>query len=286
VLRHMPYVFLYVSDLERSRGFYERQLGLHAVEVDDHAVKYDCGTVLLTLNLVGSRPRRDTSSLVVFGVEDAGSRREELAGRGVAMGRLDRYEVGATCNFFDPDGHFLCIYEPGAEALTWPSGPFVRRIMDAGGCGGALGGALGGAPVAYLFLFVRDTGEAARFYGDTLGLRRVEHSEHEGVSKFDVGGFMLSIHPAHGQGEQPPKAISYAFHVSDCEQAAARLGARDVSVGTVRGTEIGRTASFRDPSGHSFYLYEPSERALGWPSGAAYGRLTAASVGENGRAPR
>ena len=45
------YLFLYVKDISTSRRFYEETLGLPILELEDRAVKYDAGEIILALNV-------------------------------------------------------------------------------------------------------------------------------------------------------------------------------------------------------------------------------------------
>lgn len=190
------YLFLYVNDLDESRAFYERTLGLRVLEADSYAVKYDVGQIILCLNraedygikLLG---RRDDASDIVFLVDDINVARQALEARGVQFIRRRTYEIGFVIDFYDPNGHRLMIYEPSHVALSWPSGDKLRAVWRASGRGSseliglpaitqpmsakemeAVG--LDGKPLIYLFLFVPTSDEALAFYQGELGLRALE----------------------------------------------------------------------------------------------------------------
>lgn len=293
----MVYLFIYVSNLDASREFYEKRLGLRVLEQDAGAVKYDTGECILALNRAGDygiqvEPRPDDSSIIVFHVDDIDAMRAALEGRGVKFsGATDRYDIGATAVFYDLDGHCLCLYEPSEEALTWPSADKIRAILSANGRGAAVidrsqsptapAGGDGGLSLSerkllYLFLFVRDVGESFDFYHGKLGLRVLEESDEVGVVKYDCGGVILATHLVESEGNAKasagdlvrPKGIAPVFHVPDIEAVYSKLAAEGLEFsGGPRRSDIGAVALFKDPSGHVFYLYEPSEQALGWPSG-------------------
>jgi catechol 2,3-dioxygenase-like lactoylglutathione lyase family enzyme len=65
VLTHMPYIFLYVADLDRARGYYQDTLGLPVTEYDQVASKYDCGSTILALNRVPGLPPPPAAVIVL-----------------------------------------------------------------------------------------------------------------------------------------------------------------------------------------------------------------------------
>ena len=230
----MVYLFIYVSDLSRSREFYETKLGLRVIEEDADCVKFDTGHVILALNRVADHPGygielpqgKDGSADIVFLVEDVWEMRNALVKRGVDFHPVDWYQPGGLADFYDPDGHWLTLYQPSGEAMTWPSGERLRAIVNMRSGPDAVRGieGFGGAPkpverrndlnpelfargldgreLIYLFLFVYDSREAQQFYYDTLGLRAVEGGpcsqlsggDEEGVVKYDAGGILIATH--------------------------------------------------------------------------------------------
>ncbi|HYY59215.1 MAG TPA: VOC family protein [Pyrinomonadaceae bacterium] len=301
------YLFIYVADLEASRAFYEEKLGFRVLEEDANAVKYDGGEIILALNKGGdygisTNDAHDDSSMIVFHVEDVDAMRSAMEGRGVAFfGATARYDIGATAVFYDPDGHCFCLYEPSEEALTWPSADKIRKILAANGTGptstgapasqhsgaaaSANGGlALGQRKMVYLFLFIKDVEESSKFYGQTLGLRAVEESPEVGVVKYDAGSIIIATHlieseegaRATTEDLERPKSISPVFNVPDVEAAFAKLSQANIKFTTKPSrSKIGVVAQFEDPTGHVFYLYEPSPEALNWPSGSKIKQILA-----------
>jgi catechol 2,3-dioxygenase-like lactoylglutathione lyase family enzyme len=151
---------------------------------------------------------------------------------------------------------------------------------------------LDGKPLIYLFLFVRDANEAFDLYSRTLGLpdleggpcSRASTADEEGVVKYDTGGVILTTHSLETVREEeeildhpcPPRTVNpkemggkaVVLHTPDIEVVVKELSDKGVRFprGIVR-SAIGATATFADPSGHVFYLYEPSPEALCLPSG-------------------
>jgi predicted enzyme related to lactoylglutathione lyase len=224
------YLIIYVRDLNVSRVFYERRLGMQVLEEDEESVKYDCGQVMLCLNRAASYgiqlpTGNDESTQVVFLVQSIQKLQDALEARGVQFPGVLTYEAGSVADFYDPDGHHLVLYEPSEQALEWSSGDKVRAIWATTGepsfdfAPPATAGKhvptlvrsrsdLAGVPVVYVFQFVDDTDEALRFYHQGLGLEAVEGGpcsrtsggDEEGVVKYDAGGLLLST---HHMGEGP-----------------------------------------------------------------------------------
>jgi predicted enzyme related to lactoylglutathione lyase len=303
--RRVVYLFLYVRDLAVSRDFFERALRLRVIEEDDRSVKYDAGEVILALNRADDYgitlpDEHDHSTDIVFLVEDLDAARAALEERGVVFTETHRYEIGAITDFYDPDGHWFTLYETSEESLTWPSGDriqAVRALYRADGTPGLAGPhggpdfSLDGKPLIYLFLFVRDAEEAVTVYGDGLSIRdleggpcsRASTADEEGVVKYDTGGVILTTHSLETVREEeeiidhpcPPRTVNphemggkaVVFHAPDIEVAVKDLAERGIhsAEGIVR-SEIGATVRYADPSGHVYFLYEPSEAAQRSPS--------------------
>ncbi|HSK73836.1 MAG TPA: VOC family protein, partial [Pyrinomonadaceae bacterium] len=198
------YLFLYVKDLQTSRDFYEKKLDLKVLEEDSTSVKYDAGGTILALNIakdygIAPRTKPDDTSIIVFHVDDIDVMRLSLEARDVSFsGETERYDIGATAIFYDPDGHCLCLYEPSDEAMTWESADKIRGILassyahSGNSDGSAQTPSLRHRNLIYLFLFVRDVDEAREFYSKKLGLKIVEESPEAGVTKYDAGGLILA----------------------------------------------------------------------------------------------
>lgn len=293
-------VVLNVRDLAASRAFYEGVLGLAPADGDGGEAVYATGQAWLRLRPAAdpgvSPDAPDTTADLTFLVPHLDSVRDTLAARGVEFTETQRYIIGATTGFLDPDGHQISLYEPSATAMTWPSGDKIRALLQAGRKDATLYG-MGGPPpgtaaegledsdLVYLFLFVPHPEPAIAFYHRLLGFPYLEcrpcrcgGAEHpQGVVKYDVGGLLLTTHYLEGSkaeaaGPLEPqrmKALSAVFRVDDVERAAAELDARGVRTGPVADSAAGRTVSFEDPFGRVFHLLEPSP-AANVPVGAAH----------------
>ncbi|HEX6912003.1 MAG TPA: VOC family protein [Longimicrobium sp.] len=293
-------VVLYVRDPAASRSFYEGVLGLVPAQGGEGAATYATGQARLSLRPAadgGVTPGTpDTTADVTFLVPHLDSVRDALAARGVEFTETQRYVIGATAGFLDPDGHQLSLYEPSATAMTWPSGGKIRALLRAAGRDPARYGAgrpppgaapagLGEGTLVYLFLFVPHPEPAIAFYHRLLGFSYLEcrpcrcgGAEHpQGVVKYDAGGVLLTTHylegpKAEAAGPLEParmKALSAVFRVDDVERVVAELGARGVRTGPVSPSAGGRTAWFEDPFGRVFHLLQPSPAMADAPVGAA-----------------
>ncbi len=305
------YLFIYVRDLQRSRAFYEDTLGLHVIEEDEASVKFDAGEVILALNRASDYgivlpEGRDNSTDIVFLVDDLASMQASLEARGVAFIPAVWYSVGGIADFYDPDGHWLTLYEPSEEAMGWPSGKRIAAVRQARArrngrapapasstgsahSDGALD--LDGYEIFYVFFFVPDADEAEVFYNQDLGLRDLEggpcsqqtSGDEDGVIKYDTGGLLLTTHFFDGNRNEmdvaehgcPPrdldiehmKGTAPVFYVPNVESTVASISERRPGFARVRHLDIGVVATCEDPGGHMFFLYEPSEAALRKPSG-------------------
>ena len=221
------YLIVYVSDIDESRAFYQRRLGLPLLEADEDSAKFDAGRVVLCLHRASDYgitlvPRSDDASDIVFLVDDVNAVRAALEARGVTFVRRRTYEIGLVTDFYDPDGHRLMIYQPSEKALSWPSGDKLREVWHASGRGSAAligppavevanpqeaaSHGLAGKPLVYVFMFVPDSTEAREFYQNLLGLNAIENvhccnpacpPDEKGIAKYDAGGLLLTTHHIH-----------------------------------------------------------------------------------------
>lgn len=301
------YLFVYVSDLERSRAFYRDVLGLRIVEEDAGCVKFDGGQVILALNRaadygIGLPRTSDGCTDIVFLVDDLVGMRTALERRGVTFNPTSWYEPGGLADFYDPDHHWFTLYQPSEEAMSWPSGDRIRAVLRARQQAATVPAPpatpdrselwLDGSDIIYTFFFVLDPKETQRFYHDELGIEAIEGGpcsqlsagDEDGVVKYDTGGMMLTTHfvepsrtvaqvaehscPPRELDPRAVRSVAPAFLVPDLEPVIESLGTREDGKVKLSRSSIGAVATLTDPSGHLLFLYEPSESALGAPSGA------------------
>lgn len=121
---------LYVGDLDRSRGFYERVFGFEPMLADQRmvALAVPGGSVLLLFRRGGSTQPSETPGgtipphdgngtlHVAFGIPVASlsAWEQHLRGEGVAIeSRVIQTHGGTSLYFRDPDGHCVEVATPG-----------------------------------------------------------------------------------------------------------------------------------------------------------------------------
>jgi catechol 2,3-dioxygenase-like lactoylglutathione lyase family enzyme len=239
----LMFVFLDVSSLPRHRRLYERVLGFRVVENQFHPphehhglVKYDAGGIILAVNLFAERkfrrPEADGVTLVCRIAEP-----ERLP-------MLDDYGERDGTSFTDVDGHHY-VFRGGR-----PADPAL------------------GVEIGELRLAVPDVATAVPFYRDVLGLRPVAVSADAG--RFYTGSLDLTVYRGTLSPDGRPirhNACLMVFYTADVVEAERALRARGLTFSSGAGfSDIGGTARFRDPFGHTFCLYQPSTESLTWGS--------------------
>jgi len=112
------------TDLERSREFYERKVGLtlSPATIPNHLL-FDCGDGTTLLVYGRGAPNLADHTQVRFWTTDVAADVRELAGRGVvfdelAIGDLKTVDhvltspIGRSAWFKDPDGNTLALFQP------------------------------------------------------------------------------------------------------------------------------------------------------------------------------
>jgi predicted enzyme related to lactoylglutathione lyase len=117
---------------------------------------------------------------------------------------------------------------------------------------------------------VDDVETSVGFYRDLLGWEPYEVCP--GRATFATGTLPVSIES--GSCSFDGRRIRHTgyllvLHTAEIDSVHAGLVSRGLSFSghKVSSTAPGKTARFKDPSGHQFCLYEPSEEALSWSSG-------------------
>ena len=105
---------------------------------------------------------------------------------------------------------------------------------------------------------VTDMERAKRFYGETLGLPEIEHSE-QGFPEYQLGEnvslYLLQMENI-GQTFEGPHTGSIALRVPDVEAAQKELEAKGVEfLGETLDTSVCHMALFRDPDGNDLMLH-------------------------------
>ena len=184
----MGTVRLTVSDVDRSRAFYERALGLRTTERDDGTVLLgaDAGTALVELRGDAAAPSLDPRAPGLFHLAILLPSRTELA---VALARLVQVRIpltGASDHLVsealylsDPDGNGIEIYRDRPRE-EWPARDGVLQMatlpLDLDSVIAEIreraelpGTAPEGTRVGHVHVQVSDLDEAEHFYSDVLG---------------------------------------------------------------------------------------------------------------------
>ncbi|MGA5299670.1 VOC family protein [Nucisporomicrobium flavum] len=234
----LMFVFVDVSSLPRHRRLYEDEFGLAVVENQFHPphehhglVKYDAGGTLLAVNLFAERKFRGEAAdgvTIVVRVAD----RAVVDRRGAA--------------FTDADGHHYVF------AGERPADPALR------------------ADICELRFAVTDPAASLIFYRDVLGLTLV--AEDEQGCRYRTGSLdLVTYRSEHAPDGRPIRYNAFlgVFYAADVGAAERALRARGLRFSSPSGfSDIGGTARFRDPDGHTFCLYQPSVESLTWGSAA------------------
>jgi catechol 2,3-dioxygenase-like lactoylglutathione lyase family enzyme len=127
--------------------------------------------------------------------------------------------------------------------------------------------------VAELRLRVTDPDASVPFYRDVLGLRQPDPA----TPAFATGSVPIVLEPAPSTGPVRHDTYLLVFHTPDIDRSTAELAASGLTFTgrSVGSKDIGRTIRFADPSGHRFCLYEPSDEALTYGSGATLRKMLA-----------
>jgi catechol 2,3-dioxygenase-like lactoylglutathione lyase family enzyme len=110
-------------------------------------------------------------------------------------------------------------------------------------------------PAELVYVFVSDMDRAVGFYRDVLGLE-LDYRAGDDWAQFDAGPVKLGLHgAAQGDGRA---GGTFAFTVSDLEDARIHLLGNGVAVGHEGGGERGqpRFLEFADPDGNVLAVFE------------------------------
>ena len=259
---------IYVTDVEKSRGFYRDWLGFQ----EPYDLKNADGSLSLTFFKVnenqyievfpGLKPEQDRLNHISFYTNDAEGLRKYLGAKGVKVPeKANKVRIGNTSfNIKDPDGHAV-------EFTQYEKSGWTRRET-----GKFLGGNRISARIMHVGIIVGDATEAAKFYTDILGLKefwRGSSATAKTVSWLnmrlpesqDYVEFMLySDLPA-------PTARGSQHHicleVPDIDKALAQLEASPFRKNYTRPLEIRtginrrRQLNLFDPDGTRIELMEP-----------------------------
>jgi catechol 2,3-dioxygenase-like lactoylglutathione lyase family enzyme len=264
----VAHMALYVSDIEKTRGFYRDWLGFQ----EPYDLKNADGSLSMTFFKVnenqyieifpGLKPEQDRLNHIAFQTDDAEALRVYLAARGVKVpDKVNKVRIGNTSfNVKDPEGHTVEItqYEPSGwtrreQGKFLGTNPISKRMMHVG-------------------IIIGDAPEASKFYTDVLGLTEFWRGSAANATTVswmnmrlpdspDYVEFMLySNLPAPTQrGSQH----HICLEVPDIEKALAQLEAHPYRKQYTRTLEIRtginrrRQLNLFDPDGSRIELMEP-----------------------------
>ena len=267
-------VELTVSDLERSRSFYERAVGLRVLE---HAgARMSLGTdgteLLILVEEPGARPAVGHTGLFHFAllVPDRPSLARWLAHAGrdrVPLTGLSDHFVSEALYLTDPDGHGIEIYWDRPRAV-W-EGQVADRLttvrLDVDSLLGELDdpaaepfdGLTDETVMGHVHLRVADVGQTVAFYRDVLGFGLMAQLGDQ-AAFLAAGGYHhhlgANTWESRGAGPPPPglAALRHATIVLPDDAERERLLARADEAGRVE--ETGDGPIVRDPSGNALVL--------------------------------
>ena len=271
-------VALTVSDLDRSRAFYETVLGLAAHESDDGGVALGVADepALVSLRGDSAAPPLQPRATGLFHLAVLPPSRRELA---YALARLARsrwplsgasdHLVSEALYLNDPDGNGIEIYRDRdrSEWRTDSDGQLAMATLrlDLESLAGELHDAPpvpdrmpAGTRMGHVHLQVSDIAAAEDFYHGVLGFD-VTVRGYPGALFVSAGGYHhhigLNTWNSAGAAPPPPGAVGLrSFDVrlpdrDELDRLLARIGAAGLAVDTLDGTTV-----VRDPSGNAVLL--------------------------------
>lgn len=186
--------------------------------------------------------------------------------------------TGETLSVMQDDGNVFAFVQPSSRALAGRAGNKVRALYRNRGLGDpsparrAGGGPAPSAadaetptPLLGLRLLVSDLKESSRYYRQVVGLPRLRSARQEAT--FDAGSIVLTLEPEAPAGLvqvlDQSNRFSYdwiVYHVDNIEQAVDSLldSGADPPAGGIETSTLGSQATFRDPDGHPYSVWQPS----------------------------
>ena len=269
-------VRLTVRDLERSRAFYQRTIGLEAVELDDGAIALGVagGNPLIELRGDGAAAALDRRATGLYHLAILMPTRLDLA---LALARLAEarwpldgasdHLVSEALYLCDPDGNGIEIYRDRPRA-QWPrAGDQLEMatlpldiddvLRELSAADGFQATAPGGTRIGHVHLQVADLETAEAFYSGTLGFDVVV--QLPGALFVSAGGYHhhLGLNTWHSAGASPPPAGSVGLRSYEVTLPSDAEHARVLERVRAAGVEVSESpagALVRDPSGNGVVL--------------------------------
>ncbi len=238
-------VRLTVSDLDRSRSFYEQAIGLRASERPDGALALgtDNSHTLVELHGDSSAPALDRRATGLFHLAILLPTRRDLA---LALARLAEarwpldgasdHLVSEALYLSDPDGNGIEIYRDRpreqwartAEGLQMATLPLDLDdvVRELSGTDGVQHQAPAGTTMGHVHLQVSDLPGAERFYNGVLGFDVVVRG-YPGALFVSAGGYHhhLGLNTWHSRGRlrHPPARSDFVPTTSSCPTVTSSI---------------------------------------------------------------
>jgi catechol 2,3-dioxygenase-like lactoylglutathione lyase family enzyme len=234
----IDHVTIYVTDVKKSRHFYENILGL-TLGCPEYSGPETCFLIrpsnqrLLLKPATGdikTAAHQNWLAEIGFATDDAVHMRDYLLAHGFRPDRLEK-DPDATQHFrvLDPEGnHIAFVRRPPVDAEEAPSKQIGSHLIHAG-------------------FVVKDLAAENRFYVDLLGFRLYWQGgfKDDGTDWYELQlpdgpdwiEYMLNI-PANADHHELGVQNHFSFGVKDVHAAAAELRARKLK--TFDGPEVGR----------------------------------------------
>src|SRR5690348_7826291 len=274
-------VRLTVSDLDRSRAFYERAIGLRTTELDDGTVGLGPadGPALVELRGDSSAPRLNRRAPGLYHLAILLPTRLDLA---FALARLVQTQwpldgasdhlVSEALYLSDPDGNGIEIYRDRPRTDWRYDGGQLQMStlpLDLNDLVGQLRGATElqtevppGTRIGHVHLQVADVGEAEAFYHGVLGFDVVVRG-YPGALFVSAGGYHhhIGLNTWHSAGTAPAPAgsvglRSFTVELPDQRELAAVLARVDAA--GLPPTETPAGVLVRDPFANGALLTAPA----------------------------
>jgi catechol 2,3-dioxygenase-like lactoylglutathione lyase family enzyme len=264
----VAHVALFVSDLQKSRAFYEGFLGYE----EPYALKREDGSERIAfikinedqyLELFAESPKQDGHlNHISFFTDSAEAMRDYLASKDVNVpDNVGKGKIGnSNFNITDPDGHTV-------EIVQYQPDSWTRREKEK-----YIPQTRISTHIAHVGVTVAALAPAMKFYGDVLGLHEFWRGSSSGKTLSwvnmrvpegdDYLEFMLYATPL--DSEQMGVKNHVCLLVPDIEKAVARLEASPARKNYSRTIEIKtgingkRQANLFDPDGTRIELMEPN----------------------------
>jgi catechol 2,3-dioxygenase len=270
-------VRLTVSDLDRSRGFYEQAIGLQSAERDDGTLAFGVAGEhpLVELRVERSAPRLDRRATGLFHLAVLVPSRIDL---GFALARLAEarwpldgasdHLVSEALYLSDPDGNGIEIYRDRPRE-QWPraNGSLAMDTLplDLDSVLGELGGARElqplvppGTEIGHVHLQVSDIREAEDFYSGVVGFEVMVRG-YPGALFVSAGGYHhhLGLNTWHSAGAAPPAPGAVGLRSFEITLPNPQELERLLERVSAAGVELQQDADgslIRDPSGNALLL--------------------------------